>query len=238
VMTELAEPTAVRLTVSFCSAVWDGAITVEGVRAERWRLDDAGRLAAFGFDHLPVFVDPDARLRFLWNPDVVVDARIAKRNLDNSVADAPLVVGLGPGLFAGRDVHVVVETDRGPKLGALVYEGETSPDTGIPGVVAGYAAERVLRAPVAGRVRASRAIGDPVQAGDLVGTVDGAEVRTVISGMVRGFMHDGLVVPAGLKVGDVDPRFDPALCRTFSDKARRISDAVLEAIRASRPSRR
>jgi xanthine dehydrogenase accessory factor len=232
VMTEISAPTAVRLTVSYCAAVWDGAVTVEGVRAERWSLADAGRLLEYGFDCLPVFVDPEARVRDVWKPDVIVDGRIAKQNLDNALSDAPLVIGLGPGLWAGRDVHVVVETDRGPNLGSLVREGPASADTGVPGLVGGYARERVLRAPVAGVVQAERAIGSSVAAGDVVGFVSGAEVRTEIAGMLRGFARSGLVVSAGLKIGDVDPRQDDALCRSFSDKALRIADGVLEAIQA------
>lgn len=237
-MTEVPAPTAVRRTVSFCSAVWDGAIVVEGVRGVLWARGDAHRLAGFAFDHVPVFVDPDAAILGEWRPDVVVDARILKRNDGCSMALAPLVVALGPGIVAGRDAHVVVETNRGHDLGRLITSGEAAPDTGVPGDIAGYRTERVLRAPTAGVVRAVRDIGDPVAAGELVGTVGATEVRAVIAGVLRGFVRDGITVPAGLKIGDVDPRGDVAACNTLSDKARAISGAVLEAVLSAFPERR
>jgi xanthine dehydrogenase accessory factor len=230
VMTEIEAPTAVRLSVSYCTAVWDSAFTVEGVRSVRWSLDDAPLLDGFTFDHIPLFVDPAAHVRHVFRPDVIVDARIAKRNVDNRLDDAPLVVGLGPGLLAGRDVHVVVETNRGHHLGRLLYEGEASPDTGIPGKIEGFGVERVLRAPVAGVVRPALSIGTVVEAGALVCTVDGLPVWAGMPGLLRGLVRAGLHVPAGLKIGDIDPRHDPIHCTTLSDKARTLSGAVLEAI--------
>ena len=48
--------------------------------------------------------------------------------------------------------------------------------------------------------------------------------------MLRGLLYPGLEVTAGFKVADVDPRGEPALCRTLSDKARTISGSVLEIV--------
>ena len=52
-----------------------------------------------------------------------VDAILAKRNLGTSIADAPVVVAVGPGFTAGYDCHAVVETMRGHTLGRVYYEG-------------------------------------------------------------------------------------------------------------------
>ena len=46
VMTELAWPKAVRLPVSFCTAIFEREIVVEGVRSVGYTLNDAGMLAA------------------------------------------------------------------------------------------------------------------------------------------------------------------------------------------------
>ncbi|MDI6823160.1 MAG: hypothetical protein QME87_02135 [Bacillota bacterium] len=43
---------------------------------------------------------------------MLVDARMAKRNLGTTREDARVVVGMGPGFTAGEDVHAVVETAR------------------------------------------------------------------------------------------------------------------------------
>ena len=229
-MTDLERPTAIRRTVSFCSALYDGAIEVEGVHAVARALEAVPGLPEAAWDRIPVVADPGSRLVTLWRPDVVVDARILKTNLDNRLDDAPLVIGLGPGLEAGRDVHAVVETNRGHHLGRIVERGFTERDTGQPGEIGGYTRERLLRAPVAGRFTSERAIGERVAAGTPIGRVGGTWVAALIAGVLRGLLHPGLDVPAGMKIGDVDPRDDPTLCTTLSDKARTISGAVLEIV--------
>lgn len=229
-MTEVEHPTAVRRAVSFCTAVFDGVCAVEGVPGRLWSLDEWEHLDPGDGDHVPVFVDPEGLLVERWRPHAIVDGRILKRNDGNFLEQAPLVVGLGPGLEAGRDVHVVIETRRGHDLGRIIRTGFSAPDTGIPGSIAGYATERVLRAPCAGVVSTRLEIGQSVGAGDVVCEVAGRPVAAAISGVLRGVIHSDVEVPARLKIGDVDPRGDPAHCFTISDKARTISGAVLEAI--------
>jgi xanthine dehydrogenase accessory factor len=237
VMTEVQHPTAVRRTVSFCSAVFDGPCEVEGVPGRLWNRGEWAELERSDLDHVPVFVDPDGLLVERFKPDAIVDARILKRNDGNSTGQAPLVVGLGPGLLAGRDVHVVIETRRGHDLGRIIRSGFSAPDTGIPGPIAGFTTERVLRAPCAGVLENNMEIGRLVNAGDVVCTVAGRPVVSGISGVLRGVVHGGVEVSANLKIGDVDPRGDPAFCFTISDKARTISGSVLEVILSSFPPR-
>jgi len=236
-MTELARPTAIRRSVAFCSAVYEGVIEVEGVRGVLCRFEDVAALPATGWPHVPVCVDPMSRLVRSWQPDVVVDARILKLNLDNALTDAPLVIGLGPGLVAGQDVHYAIETMRGHDLGRIVAAGATSHDTGAPGDIGGFTTQRLLRSPADGVFTSARRIGDRLAAGDIVAHVAGAELCTPIAGVLRGLLWPGLDVTAGFKVADVDPRGDAALCRTLSDKARTISGSVLELVvaHAGRP---
>ena len=229
-MTEVAAPGAVRRAVSFSAAVQDGATCIEGVAARRWQIADADRLAAFDWDHIPVFVDPECSLARSWRPEVIIDGRILKRNRDNRLDDAPLVIGLGPGLHAGVDVHLVVETRRGHDLGRVIERGGAAPDTGIPGRIAGYGAERVLRAPAAGPLETDLTIGDLVEVGDPLCAVAGEPVVAALSGVVRGLLVAGQRVERGQKIGDVDPRGDVGYCWTLSDKTRTISGAVLEAV--------
>ncbi len=229
-MTDLARPTAIRRRVAFASAIYEGAIDIEGVRGVRAGAEDVPALRPRAWGVIPVCVDPESRLVALWRPDVVVDARILKSNLDNRLDDAPLVIGLGPGLEAGRDVHFVVETMRGHDLGRIVAEGFSSLDTAEPGEIGGYTHERVVRSPAAGVFESPRAIGDRLAAGEAIGRVGDAELRAEIDGVLRGLLWSGLEVAAGFKVADVDPRGDPAMCRTLSDKARTISGSVLELV--------
>ncbi len=229
-MTDLAWPKAVRLTVSFCTAIFDREITVEGVRAVACKPDNTAMLATFDWSHIPVFIDPDCRLKDLWRPDVIIDGRILKTNLDNHVGDAPLVIGYGPGLTAGRDVDFVVETSRGHDLGRIITHGPAAADTGVPGPIAGLTHQRVLRSPADGTLQPHRRIGDIIHAGDLIATVSGQPIPATIPGVLRGLVYPGSQVVVNQKLGDIDPRGDPAYCHTLSDKTRTISGAALEII--------
>ncbi len=228
---EIERPRAVRRAAAFAEAVYAGRATVEGIEAA---LTEPGGGAGRARDGavVPVTVDPDGAVMRALAPAAVVDARMAKRNLGTSRADAPVTVALGPGFEAGRDVDIVIETNRGPSLGRVIERGAAEPNTGVPGEVGGASAERVLRAPVAGRFRAGARIGDVVREGDVVGSVGGAPVKARIAGLLRGLAADGLDVAAGEKVGDVDPRGSEIDPTAISDKARAVGRAVLAALRA------
>jgi xanthine dehydrogenase accessory factor len=163
-------------------------------------------------------------------PAVIVDAMMLKRGSETRLSDAALVIGIGPGFTTGENAHAVIESNRGYNLGRVIWQGSAEPDTGIPAPVAGHTEARVLRAPRSGRFRALRAIGERVQAGDKIAEVDGAPIHCAISGVVRGMLHDGLQIAAGVKVGDVDPRSEREYCERISDKARAIGGGVVEAI--------
>ncbi len=229
IVTELSQPLTVRRLVSFGQAVYDGAISIEGVRAERADgRSDAFRLLDDGI--VPVLVDPECRILSEIRPDVLIDARMVKQVSDTSIDMAALVIGLGPGFFAGENCHAVVETVRGPFLGRVIWNGPAERNTGIPDAVGTYRDERVLRAPVDGVFHARAAIGDTLAERQVIGDVNGEPVLSPFRGILRGLIQNGLRVPAGLKVGDVDPRIDARLCRLVSDKSLAIGGGVLEAI--------
>jgi xanthine dehydrogenase accessory factor len=228
-MTEVERPLAVRRRVSFCEAVWDGSAEVEGVKAVRIQRPEEAR-DAMERGTVPVLVDPELTGLSVLDPDVLVDATLAKKNLGVRMDLAPLVVGVGPGFFAGRDVHMVIESKRGHFLGRVLTRGEAAPDTGVPGVVAGYASERVLRAPADGVFEARVELGDAVSAGQEVAVVGGVSLRAEIEGILRGLIRPGIVVVRGTKVGDVDPRGDRSYVDTVSDKGLAVAGGVLEAI--------
>lgn len=228
-VTETPRPTVIRRAVAFASAVYEGAAAVDGVTA-RLVADDAAIAATWADGDVPVLVDPEGAVIQRLRPDALVDAILAKRNTGTHIADAPIVVALGPGFTAGVDCHAVVETSRGHNLGRVILEGSAEPNTGMPGTVGGESVRRVLRAPAGGVFRAARAIGDQVQVGEIVAYVDDAPIRSQLNGVVRGLLHDGLRVSTGIKVGDVDPRGIVSHCFTISDKALAVGGGVVEAI--------
>ena len=228
-VTETARPTVIRRAVAFASAIFKDAITVDSVTARRVENDKEMR-AAWEAGEVPVIVDPEGASIRRLRPDVVVDAILAKRNLGTRVTDAPIVIALGPGFTAGVDCHAVIETNRGHNLGKVILKGSAEPNTGVPGVVGGESARRVLRAPKEGTFRGVRLIGDLVREGEVVAYVDDAPIHSQLNGVVRGLLHDGLPVHKGMKVGDVDPRGVVSHCFTISEKALAIGGGVVEAI--------
>lgn len=238
VVLELPRPLVVRRRVALATAVLEGQVDVEGLSGRRvvsWR--EARRLAAAGQagnGTIPVLVSPG------WPPGqmpagartIVIDARMAKRNIDTRLDQGQLVIALGPGFYAGRDCHAVIETKRGHRLGRVIWQGEALPNTGRPGTIAGKSGERVLRAPVAGSVSWQVEIGDVVAEGQPLGRVGAEPVAAPFAGIIRGLIASGTDTPAGLKIGDVDARIDREACFTISDKALSIGGGALEAILA------
>jgi xanthine dehydrogenase accessory factor len=160
----------------------------------------------------------------------VVDARLAKRNIDTTIEQAACVVGLGPGFTAGVDCHAVVETMRGHRLGRVIWTGSAAPNTGEPGVVGGASSQRVVRSPGPGPVAWSVAIGDLVEAGQRLGQVGDAAIDATIGGVVRGLLAEGHSATPGTKVADIDPRGDSAACFEISDKSLAVGGGVVEAV--------
>jgi xanthine dehydrogenase accessory factor len=228
VMTDLPRPTAIRRTVAFATAIFEGGVEVEGVEAVC--TDPAGALEAVESRRIPVAVDPTGLTVKTLKPWAVVDAILAKKNLGTRLNDAPVVIGVGPGFTAGLDVHMVVETKRGHYLGRVITDGQAFPSTGEPGMIEGFTHERILRAPCEGVFRAVRKIAESAAAGDILAYVDGQPVTAQISGVIRGLLHDGLQVHSRMKIGDIDPRGLTEYCFTISDKARAVAGGVLEAL--------
>ncbi len=231
---ETEMPASIRRTVCFSEAVYDGEITVEGVTARLAASpEDALRIAGSG--RAAVLVDSGCRILEHVRPAVLVDATMAKRNLGTNRDMAPLTIALGPGFTAGEDVDYVVETMRGPSLGCVLAQGTALPDTGVPGMVGGYTAERVIHAPAGGILRALHGIGDPIGKGETIAEIETGQgtvpVFAGISGVLRGLIRSGFPVKKGLKIADIDPRPDSVpLCYQISDKSRRIARSVLEII--------
>jgi xanthine dehydrogenase accessory factor len=209
--------------------VYTGEIKVEEIMARH--VSEVGNIESAWQAHvIPIVTGCNEECVAAVKPTVVVDAILAKRNTGTRLTDAPIVVGLGPGLVVGQDVHAVVETNRGHYLGRVLWSGSAQPDTGMPGDIAGFGRERVIYAPADGLFEHQLDIGAVVNVGDVVGRVGQAPVLAPIAGVLRGLIHDGVPVQAGLKIGDIDPRAAPDHCCTISDKALAIGGGVLEAI--------
>ena len=260
---ETENPSAIRRTVAFSEAVRLGHCTIEGIEArliakeQAAAVVSAGTIAALsnrdaiaaGIEtgavtdakanrstFIPIAVDPTGELIEALHPAAVVDAIIAKKNCGTHLGMAPLVIALGPGFTAGTDAHVVIETMRGHNLARLIYQGAALPNTGVPGLVGGESALRVIHAPTDGTLYVLRDIGSTVTRGEIIARVihpDGnvTDVSASITGIIRGMLPDGFIVRSGLKMADIDPRLTELNnCFTISDKARALGGSVLTAL--------
>ncbi len=226
---ETNQPLAVRRSVSFAQAVYDGETQIEEVRG-RLISEPSEMHGCWDENIFPVIVDPELDLLEDFQPFVLIDARMRKRYSDLPLDMAEMVIGLGPGFIVGKNCHAAIETNRGHFLGRVYWEGSPQADTGIPGKVQVYTKERVLHVPAAGEVVTHVKIGDSVNAGDPILTVGGESVLSPFDGVVRGLIHEGITVRKGMKVGDVDPRPETFRCWHVSEKSLAIGGGVFEAI--------
>ena len=258
---ETANPSAIRRTVAFSKAVRLGHCIIEGIEARLIAKEQAARILsakdevittgintlatetgatagskANRLSFIPIAVDPAGELISELQPAAVVDAIIAKKNCGTHLDMASLVIALGPGFIAGKDAHIVIETMRGHNLARLIYKGEVLPNTGVPGLVGGESALRVIHAPAEGTLRVIHDIGSSVTRGEVIARIipaDGSvvDVSASINGIIRGMLPDGFIVCRGLKMADIDPRLTELNnCFTISDKARSLGGAVLTAL--------
>ena len=171
----------------------------------------------------------------VWGMKTAEECLAAARAAESNGAVRFGIVTSGRTLSA-EDVDAVVETMRGHRLGRVIYEGAALPNTGVPGPIAGFAAERVIHAPASGAMTFVRSpepvdIGSIVRKGQTIGFVGGVPVTATLDGVLRGLIREGYPVTEGLKIADIDPRAQEVQnCTTVSDKARAIAGGVLEAM--------
>ncbi len=229
-LTEIANPRAVSRGTAFSEAVFDRVKTIMGVTAElvATSVEEIHRVWQQG--NIAIVIDPEALIKQKLTPDVLVDAIMAKRNTGTEITDAPLVIGLGPGFYAGRDVHIVVETNHSNNLGRVIVDGKAEENTGTPVAIGGLTKERVVWAPWSGIFTTDREIGDSVVAHQTIGWIGDQPVEAPMSGILRGLLRGGVRVSKGSKLIEVDPVNDRAICNFIADKMRVVAEGVLEAI--------
>ena len=227
---EIEKPNFIRRKVCYGQAVYEKEFLLEGIVSERAdNLDEIKNIWADG--RIPVYIDSQMEIVSKIKPIAVIDAIIAKKNLGMRKGIAPITIALGPGFEAGKDVDVVIETQRGHNLGRIIFEGFAAENTGIPGIIKGYGKERVIHAPVSGKLKIVHDIGSVVKKDEIIAYIDKVPVYASLTGLIRGMIRDGSIVEKGLKISDIDPREEEIKnCYTISDKARTISGGVAEAL--------
>lgn len=232
VVHDVALPAAPRRRMAFADAIFDGSCELAGVRGRRVDAIEELRAGAAPGELLLTTAPLDRVLAAL-RPDVLVDARMRKRAQPEPQRDlAPLTIGLGPNFVAGETTHLAIETQWGEHLGAVVESGPTRRLGGEPRAFEGHGRGRFVYAPVAGVMHTQAHIAQRVSAGERVAAIGDEPLLAPLDGILRGLVHDGVPVPQGAKVLEVDPRGDPAKVSGIGERPRRIAEGVLAAIRS------
>lgn len=231
---ETGYPSAIRRHVAFSEAVYDGVSQVENTTCIKVK-DYEEAKSVFAQGDVALLIDPDCKVLETVRPWALIDGILAKKNLGTNREMADKTIALGPGFCAGKDVDLVIETMRGHNLGRIIGNGCALPNTGVPGNIAGFGAERVIHSPAKGIFRGLCQIGDKVKKDQPIGiVVTGQGEETVpasLDGILRGLIRSGYPVTKGFKIADIDPRESEfENCFTISDKARCIAGAVLEGL--------
>ena len=228
VMTEVAQPTAVRRTVAFSQCMYDGAAQVEGISARR--AEDAGAARrALERGEVPVLCDPEAAILMelpltgWWTPSW--PSATWARPLPTRRWCWPWGPASPPGWTA-----TAWWRPCGGTIWAACSPGERRPQHRRPRRCGGLHHPAHHPRPGGRGVRAAgrhRPAGGGGPAGGPGGGPDGLRPAHRRG---AGMLPAGLAVTAGMKAGDIDPRCRAEHCFTVSDKARAIGGGVLEGL--------
>lgn len=229
-MLECEYPSAIRRTVSFSDAALEGITAVEGVVCRKIN-QAASSEVVWSMGEVPLLVDAEASVIAEFQPDVVVDAVLENKSTRTTIDMAPVTIGLGSGFEAGRDVDYVIETMQGHHLGRIIPVGCATPDNGGPRLIAGYGRERIIHAPVQGRLETLAQIGDVVEKHQLIAIIGEEPIHATLTGVLRGMLPNGCQVEQGMRIAEIDPRIEQRQnYNTISDRARCVAGAVLELV--------
>lgn len=230
VVTEVSNPSSIRRKVSLSEAIYEKKATVEDIEAVL--CENLDEIDEYLEQYNPVIiVDPKLTIVDKKKFDVMVDAILAKKNTGLKKGMTDITIGLGPGFEAGVDCDIVIETMRGHDLARIIEQGFAKKNTKVPGVIEGFSSERVIYSDCNGQFTHIKNISDIVKKGEIIAKVGDNNIRATLDGVIRGMIRDDFEVTKGLKIIDIDPRYEEVKnCFTISDKARAIGGAVLEAI--------
>lgn len=227
IMTELPIPLAIRRSVCFGDAMFAESSKVENVTSVKSDLNNYNEI--LNNHRIPILLDSIDFINII-KPEFYIDARMLKKDVIDRRGRSCFTVGIGPGFTVGKNCDVIVETMRGHNLGKILWNGSAQKNTGIPGSVGGESGRRVVHSNFDGRVKWNVDFGDIVDENQVIGKIDGIEIKSQISGMIRGLISQKVAIIKEMKIADIDPRGNTIDYKTISDKDRNIGRGVLEAI--------
>jgi xanthine dehydrogenase accessory factor len=223
-------PPVIRRKMAFHDALFDDAVSVAGVAAQR---ADSGLEIRTSLGRAPGVIVTELGLLdliVLRSLDILVDARMQKYLATPDLRRlARLTIGLGPGFCSDSNCDVAIET-RPDKTGQIIRQGRTEPPDGVSRRLGSYSGERFVRSEYSGRWKTAIEIGTRVFKGFIVGHLGNEPVRAPFDGILRGIVRDGTEVPASVKLLEIDSRGRKADWTGIDDRGQLIANAVAKAI--------
>lgn len=228
-------PPVIRRKMAFHDALFDDAVTVEGIPAER---ADSGLQIRSRLAQAPGIIITELGLLDLiviQTIDVLVDARMQKYLATPDLRRlGRLAIGLGPGFAGEVNCDIAIETRPG-KAGQIVRQGYADQPDGISRRLGSHWGERFVRSESAGRWNTAIEIGTRVFKDFVVGHLGNTPIRAPFDGILRGIIRDGTEVPAGVKLLEIDSRGRRANWAGTDSRGQVIASAVMEAVSLYRP---
>ncbi|HUB63356.1 MAG TPA: xanthine dehydrogenase [Methylocella sp.] len=223
-------PPVIRRKMAFHDALFDDPVIVGGVAARRV---DTGLEILSSFRSTKDVIITELGLLdliVLRTIDILVDARLQKYQVTPDLRPlARFTIGLGPGFTAGANCDFAIET-RPAKTGRIIEQGATDEADGVARRLGSAGAERFVYSAMPGRWHTAIEIGTRIFKDFIIGHLGGEAVRAPFDGILRGVVRDGIEVPAGVKLLEVDPRGRAANWTGTDSRARTIATAVSKAV--------
>jgi hypothetical protein len=228
-------PPVIRRKMAFHDALFDDAVSVEGIAARRADTGLEIRTSLAQRSGVTITELGLLDLIVIQGIDVLVDARMQKYLATPDLRRlGRLAIGLGPGFACGVNCDLAIETRPG-KAGQIIREGCADEPDGVSRKLGGHAGERFVRAEFSGRWNTAIEIGTRVFKDFVVGHLGHDAVRAPFDGILRGIVRDGTEVPAGAKLLEIDSRGRRASWTGTDDRGRMIANAVGSAVSRARP---
>jgi len=224
-------PPVLRRGMAFHDALYGDRASLDGIGASR--ID-------YIADIYSALAEPDrvaitslglTDLLVLGGIEAIVDARLQKRLVMPDFRGlARITIGLGPGFVVNENCDVAIETHP-LRSGTVLREGATAAES-APTDLGGVGRERFATTSVGGRWWTAVDIGTRVFKGFVIGHVAGVPVPAPIDGILRGIARDGLEVPAGTVLVEMDPRSRGCQWTGMDEASRQIAEATVRTMKS------
>jgi hypothetical protein len=223
-------PPVVRRGMAFHDVLFGDDRTIEGIGGVRAETAHDIAAALADPEHVAVTALSHGEVLALHSADVLLDARMQKHNVTPDLRGVACVaVGLGPLFRVGMNCDIAVET-KPARNGHVVKAGSTHKADGISSRLGGVGPERFVYSDRPGQWHTAVDIGVEVSSRFALGHLDGRPMHAPLDGVVRGIVRDGLRVPNGVKLIEIDPRGRNAKWTGIDDRGRCIAEAAVKAI--------